>query len=318
MIDFKDAVNVISMSSGKDSTATCLLALEMDVPNRRYIFADTGNEHPLAYEYLDYLEAELGITIERYKADFSDRVIKKRDVVRGKWVNEGAVTPEEAEEICKLLVPSGNPFLDLCMWKGRFPSRRAQFCTQFLKSELIDREVMQPLIDAGEEVISWQGVRRLESPNRANLDMWEERDWHYIYRPIIDWTGQQSIDAHARHGIKPNPLYSLGMNRVGCMPCINVNKLELREIDKRFHDQIERIAEWERIVGAVAKREIATFFPTKINPAAKVTDNSQVSLERHGIKAVVEWSKTTRGGRHYDLLASDEPVMCSSNYGLCE
>ncbi len=34
---------------------------------------------------------------------------------------------------------------------------------------------------------------------------------------------------------------------------------------------------------------------------------------------VVEWSKTTRGGRQYDLLADAEPAAaCSSAYGLCE
>ncbi len=32
-----------------------------------------------------------------------------------------------------MLHASGNPFLDLCMIKGRFPSRKAQFCTQELK-----------------------------------------------------------------------------------------------------------------------------------------------------------------------------------------
>lgn len=37
------------------------------------------------------------------------------------------------------------------------------------------------------------------------------------------------------------------------------------------------------------------------------------------IDAVVEWSRTTRGGRQYDLLADlAEPTSCSSAYGLCE
>ncbi|WP_081082905.1 hypothetical protein [Burkholderia cepacia] len=34
---------------------------------------------------------------------------------------------------------------------------------------------------------------------------------------------------------------------------------------------------------------------------------------------VAEWSKTTRGGRQYDLLADAEPATaCASAYGLCE
>ena len=38
-----------------------------------------------------------------------------------------------------------------------------------------------------------------------------------------------------------------------------------------------------------------------------------------GIKSVVEWSKTSRGGKQYDLLhATEETKACASAYGLCE
>ena len=34
---------------------------------------------------------------------------------------------------------------------------------------------------------------------------------------------------------------------------------------------------------------------------------------------VIEWAKTTRGGRQYDLLADVTPATaCASAYGLCE
>ena len=39
----------------------------------------------------------------------------------------------------------------------------------------------------------------------------------------------------------------------------------------------------------------------------------------YGIHSVMDWAKTTRGGRQYDLIASSEnPTMCRSAYGLCE
>lgn len=42
-------------------------------------------------------------------------------------------------------------------------------------------------------------------------------------------------------------------------------------------------------------------------------------VQNSTIWSVVEWSKTTRGGKQYDLLAaSEEPKACSSAYGLCE
>lgn len=38
--------NIVSMSGGKDSTATLLVARELEVPNLSTVVADTGHEHP--------------------------------------------------------------------------------------------------------------------------------------------------------------------------------------------------------------------------------------------------------------------------------
>ena len=75
---------LVSVSGGKDSTATLLLALEKE-NNVRGIFADTGNEHPLTYEYLEYLEKTLGITFHRVKADFSRQIEMQRKFILEKW-----------------------------------------------------------------------------------------------------------------------------------------------------------------------------------------------------------------------------------------
>lgn len=69
-------------------------------------------------------------------------------------------------------------------------------------------------------------------------------------------------------GIEPNPLSSQGMSRVGCMPCINCKKDELREIALRFPEVIDRISRWEQIVAQAAKRGAASFFTVK-NMTAK-------------------------------------------------
>lgn len=51
-----DRLHIISFSGGKDSVATWLhLSRELGVRNIQCVFADTGHESPLTYEYLDYL-----------------------------------------------------------------------------------------------------------------------------------------------------------------------------------------------------------------------------------------------------------------------
>lgn len=211
------------------------------------------------------------------------------------------------------LHPTGEAFLDLCLWKGRFPSRKAQFCTQELKRDMAVGHQLD-LIEQGYRVISWQGVRRDESENRKNAKRMERigpRLW--AFRPIVEWTAVQVFSRHASHGITPNPLYRQGMGRVGCMPCINVNKAELREISMRFPAHIDRIAKWEWMVGQASKRG----YSTMMADAHDAKDRRQIFADLN-IRARVEWSKTSRGGKQIDLFADEPPSACASAYGLCD
>lgn len=310
--------HVISVSGGKDSTALLCLALENCPPGSVMpIFCDTGNEHEAVYEYLAYLEQAMDISIVRLKADFTEQIAAKRMFIardqrkgrkngrRIRWTNKAK------RRALAILHATGNPFLDLCMWKGRFPSRKAQFCTEELKRNMAVG-LQLDLIDAGYSVISWQGVRRDESLNRRNAKKIERvgpKLW--AFRPLVEWTAAQVFQFCAVRHIEPNPLYKQGMNRVGCMPCINVSKMELREIAARFPGHIERVAEWENIVAQASKRQAATFIPAPGITPGQAKDNS--------IHHVVEWSRTSRGGRQFDMFATAEhSPACASSYGLCE
>jgi 3'-phosphoadenosine 5'-phosphosulfate sulfotransferase (PAPS reductase)/FAD synthetase len=320
--------NVISVSGGKDSTALLLLAIEVEAPNLAAVFADTGNEHPLTYGYLDYLEQATGVTIRRIRADFTTQIARRRqmmlNVIEGTHKNQGRYewTAEIARRALDVLKPTGNPFLDMCLVHGRFPSTMVAFCSKELKRDQLTQQVHQPLLAQGDDVLSWQGVRADESPKRALLPAREHVTtssaggelWNY--RPILEWTADQCFAMHRKHGIEPNPLYSMGMARVGCMPCINARKDELLEISKRFPRELSRIAEWERLVSLASKCDVATFFPASDLGAKSA---AEASTTTHGIEARVEWAKTSRGGTQYDLLRSDSPAeLCSSIYGLCE
>lgn len=312
-------VNYVNISGGKDSTATLLLAIERGVENLRAVMADTGHEHPLTYEYVDYLERATGVEIRRVKACFKMRIANKREYIMKKWLSDG-VPQERIDRAMEVLVPTGNPFLDLCLWKGRFPSTRRRFCTEELKVLPMMQYVFIPATREFDEVVSWQGVRRDESRARANLPEKDEGEFGVInYRPILDWKAEDCFEMHRKHGIKWNPLYEQGMRRVGCMPCIHAGKQELREIAKRYPGEFERVATWERLVSDGSKRGASTFIDGRI--AARFTGDDDIRPETHGIHVIQQWAMTSRGGKQADLIHSieaEEPPMCSSQYGLCE
>lgn len=300
--------NVLSVSGGKDSAAMWIYAVKELGVQVVPVFADTGNEHPETYKYVEYLERMLG-PVKRVVPDFSRQIAKKRLYVQEHWSAKG-VPQKHIESALECLVPTGFPFLDLCIWKGRFPSPKARFCTQYLKIIPIAEQVYFPLFEQGHKVVSWQGVRAAESVERAKLVEREDTPEGYeVYRPLLKWSARDVFAMHKKHGIEPNPLYMQGMSRVGCMPCINVKKDELFEISRRFPEEVKRIYEWEKIVAKASRRGGASFLPALEYDTKK------------DIHEWVEWSKTTYGGQTYDLLKmidlAEEPT-CSSVYGLCE
>lgn len=307
--------NIVSVSGGKDSTALLLLAIEQQAENLQAVFADTGHEHQQTYEYIDYLNSTV-FPIRTIKADFTKRFESKRKWVETKWRDQG-VPEEKIQRALEVLRPTGIPFLDLCVVSGRFPSTKAAFCSQYLKRDPLIEQTHLPLMDKGEIVWSWQGVRADESLSRRNLlELEEVGGGLWNYRPILQWKAEDCFAMHRKHGIKHNPLYEQGMGRVGCMPCINTRKDELLEISKRFPEEIARVAEWEKIVQEASKQDAATLFC-----AANISDalTPEKCVEVANIYAMVKWAQTSRGGKQYDFWRiQDDGPACSSIYGLCE
>lgn len=383
--------HVVSVSGGKDSTATYCMAVERGMPFRA-VAADTGNEHPATYEAVNRLhERTGGPKVEWVKADFADRIYAKRTYVEkhwktgliagtpGKWVwrplsswvAAGMVYPDappvpldqyegrapavphehgrwvwqqgyrplteaEADEVVETalawLRPTGVPFFDMCIWKGRFPSRKAQFCTHELKVGPIDEHVTRPLLAKG-NVISWQGVRASESEARRYLKPFQRLNSHpdlpgrlIVYRPLLRIESVDQVFAiSARHGVPANPLYAWGLKRVGCFPCINCAKDELALVDEFFPEQIDRLEDWEIGVSKCSKRGVSTFFNIINDPVMQAEWTASENLGRrlvvspheHGIRRMVQWAKTERGGRQYSLLAREASTVCSQ-WGACE
>ncbi len=308
-------LHAVSFSGGKDSTATLLCAMETARERGERVvaaFCDTGHEHPFTVAYAEEITQALGVSLEVLRADFSEQIQRKRERIVEKW------PADVAARALKVLHPTGNPFLDLCLWKGRFPSMRAKFCTPELKQNpLREWQMSQPEA----RIVAWVGVRRGESRSRSNALAWESDlpdgdAGVWINRPIVEWSAGDVFHAHAECGVQPNPLYRLGMGRVGCMPCIAARKNELAEIAKRFPEEVDRVAEWERLVSEASKMGCATLFAVSDDPMWN--DGDPMSHEKNGIRARALWAQTSRGGRQLDMVRMQEGPACSSMYGLCE
>jgi 3'-phosphoadenosine 5'-phosphosulfate sulfotransferase (PAPS reductase)/FAD synthetase len=305
---------VVSISGGKDSTAAALCALDAHARDGcRFVFADVGNEHELTLEYVHNDLARVLGPIDVVRADFSKEIAAKRRYVESEWPAKG-VADHIVSRALEILQPTGIPFLDVCLWKGRFPSRLAQFCTQYLKRLPLDTYLFG-MMEQRWAVESWRGLRRDESVARRHIpDRERVAEGFEIVYPIASWTAQQAIDFVRQRGVPLNPLYSQAMRRVGCMPCINCSKDELHEIARRFPAHLDRIREWERLVSFAAKRGWSTFF----HGAAREEDTDEAIFRRSCIDEKVRWASTARGGRQLDYLRNAAPPTCHSVYGLCE
>jgi len=310
--------HIVSVSGGKDSTALLTVAVALDVPNLEAVFADTGHEHPLTYDYIDYLSDWLQrqgyLPIRHVKADFSEAMQRRRtyllQIANGEIQDKFGKcrhTPQTAARAAHVMRPTGKPFLDLAILKGRFPSTKRRFCSVELKRNPIMEQVLMPLMDGNSMILSWQGVRADESEARRWLPECDEVGGGlFNYRPLLRWTVADVFEAHRMMGIKPNPLYKMGMGRVGCMPCIHCRKDELLSIAQRFPEVIDEVDQMELEVRLASKRGMSTFFA--------IADN-----KGNGIREVVEWAKTSRGGKQYDFFrVADDAPACQSIYGLCE
>lgn len=285
---------IVSLSGGKDSVATSLSLREAGVKHR-LVFADTGWEAKETYAHLDMLRGSLGPI----------------DVV---GVDGGMVAKIRHRAV--------------------FPARMQRWCTRELKINPLKKYHEAVEKETGRESICAVGVRALESEARSKLPAWEDdAEWGgWMWRPIIDWTVENVIEIHRRHGVPMNPLYHMGFDRVGCFPCIFARKEEIKLLAKHAPERVDEIRALE--IEATAMRaqrnaehraayEAEGGKPEAYKPrytyaqASFFLGDTPEETQTMTIDRVVEWSRTERGGRQLSLLPQPPSGGCF-RWGVCE
>lgn len=391
---------VVNYSAGKDSTATLIVANALFGSRVQAVMADTDNEHELTVEFAQNIHQQIGCApvqvVKRVYTD--DDFARRREYLKKNWSRKqairlgayrGVIMPSLARPDTKfgrawqktaerwgidfetaldaalsVMHPSGNSFLDAALLHGKFPMLRDRFCTDELKIQIAYDAAIRPLLDEGDVVVQWSGVRGDESSKRAGYDRFavDMRDDGYLYNflPIHQWTAADVFALHKHFGIRPNPLYMQGAARVGCMNCVLCNKEEISETAARWPEYIEKHRQWELKVrlasrwvhwmstgtvsqawinSIIGSREITSRRGEVVKvkhllgdvPRLYGLDTEVQHLDWSGfygprggmgapsVSEVVEWAKTGRGGKVYDLVkASINTATCSSRYGLCE
>jgi len=282
-------VHLVGFSGGVDSQAAARWVLNRH-PNDEVILLNSdagGNEHPITTEWIAWYSEHVHpvVTVTPLVKDMGTRgtrpgATKDR---RDKYGDEHPLTFDILAEI-----------------KGMFPARKMQFCTEHLKLAPQHRWMRENLTDR--TWIRYTGVRRDESRKRrdATIGAWDDYFGCELQQPLADWTKQMCFAYVEAHEETVNPLYTMGFDRVGCSPCVNSNKGDIRNWAKRFPEMIDKVRAWEQRTGL-------TFFrmPRKDGTVRFVDD-------------VVRWANTEHGGKQFSLDVLYEPPSCESRYGLCE
>lgn len=326
---------IVSVSGGKDSTATCLWLRFLGIEYRSIHF-DTGWEHPITDAYVrDVLPQYIG-PIEIASYDVGEKLAPERLAI--------ALDLE-----ARFMGGKASGMVRRALRHASFASRMARWCTKELKIRLFHRHAKES--GWWPDFVSVQGIRAGESITRTSMpEFGMDEETYMVWRPLIDWAEADVIDWHLVNDTPPNPLYTKGAARVGCFPCIYARKAEIRWVSEILPSRIELLRELEAEVSRLAKERTEAAEDPFVHPDGTPKfraffmnpnydrDKRLLSIEAaslgleegaaelwvsHRLRAmapiddVLAWSKTNRAGEPEPFAPLPHEEGCS-RWGFCD
>ncbi len=212
--------HIVSVSGGKDSAALALY-LKQRYPElpAEYVFCDTGCELPETYDYLERLQAILGVQITRLSALDSLRVARKPGrTAFDIWLHE--------------------------VYGGFLPNPRSRWCTRVLKIKPFEEYISEDI------AFSYIGIRADE-----NREGYQARKPPVIsqqpnIRPVYPFKDDGLVYADIRRILDSSglgaPSYYEWRSRSGCFFCFYQQIGEWKRLQAYHPDLFEKAQQYER------------------------------------------------------------------------
>lgn len=223
---------LVLFSGGKDSLASLIYAVKKyGAKNITAVFCDTGWEHEITYKHIKEVCEKIGVELVVLKSS--------------KYKN----------------------FVDLAKKKKRFPSTKARFCTEELKT----KPMIDYVLSLKEHLLIIQGIRKDESQSRSKMEK-QCTYFKYYYEPykitgrydklikqaeeFIE-SGEKIIPdklSVALHKISPNDFFESQINKAKELNQLPENRIkhyhtyrkkEILEWRQKYNDDIDRpVFDW--------------------------------------------------------------------------
>lgn len=322
---------LVQYSGGKDSQAALIWAVnKYGSKNVTAIFCDTEWEHKATYKHIKETCRNLGVKLIILKSKVGGMIglakMKKRfPSSQARFCTEHLkVIPfiDYVIDNCKDILVVQGIRADESIKRSKMQSQCTLFKYYF--EPYIKNSIIVEHLEASNRKLTKRQEAKFIKAKKRLAEGKEDPKYHTyrkkeviefskkyatdIIRPHFDKSSQYVIDFIIDNGQLPNPLYYMGVKRVGCWPCIMFGHNEMLQIIRRNPERIDEIAAIEIETGS-------SFFSPDYIPKYACSMVDKNGKKYPNIKDIEKYIMAKNATLN---MFEDAVISCSSYYHLCE